>query len=102
MVAQNGILVAEDTAKVGDELKISGSTFDIEATVVGTYNRAALMEHSPVIPGSPYFIMTYDTAKKLTGITEQTGVLALEVSDDNLKLFYQQYLKLLREMGKSK
>ena len=30
------------------------------------------MENSPVVPGSPYFIMTYDTAKKLTGITEQT------------------------------
>ncbi len=29
-----------------------------------------------MFPGSPYFIMTYDTAKKLTGITEQTGILA--------------------------
>ena len=100
MVAQNGILVAEDTAKVGDELKISGSTFDIEATVVGTYNRAALMEHSPVIPGSPYFIMTYDTAKKLTGITEQTGVLALEVSDDNFETVLSAVSEIAERNGK--
>lgn len=69
MVAQNGILVAEDIAKVGDTLKIEGrasdgSTYAVEAVVVGTYNRASLMESSPVIPGSPYFIMAYDTAKK--------------------------------------
>ena len=60
MVEKNGILVAED---------------------IGTYNRSDLMEDSPVVPGSPYFIMTYDTAKKLTGITEQTGILAVKNSD---------------------
>ena len=53
----------------------------MEAVVVGTYNRSDLMENSPVVPGSPYFIMTYDTAKKLTGITEQTGILAVKNSD---------------------
>ena len=100
MVAQNGILVAEDTAKVGDELKISGSTFDIEATVVGTYNRAALMEHSPVIPGSPYFIMTYDTAKKLTGITEQTGILAVKNSDGHLDEVLTAVQEIADENGK--
>ena len=42
------------------------------------------MENSPVVPGSPYFIMTYDTAKKLTGITEQTGILAVKNSDGHL------------------
>ena len=86
MVEKNGILVEEDIAKVGDTLKIAGrafdgSTFDVEAVVVGTYNRSDLMENSPVVPGSPYFIMTYDTAKKLTGITEQTGILAVKNSD---------------------
>ena len=53
----------------------------VEAVVVGTYNRSDLMEDSPVVPGSPYFIMTYDTAKKLTGITEQTGILAVKNSE---------------------
>ena len=85
MVEKNGILVAEDIAQVGDTLKIEGRafdgrTFDVEA-VVGTYNRSDLMEDSPVVPGSPYFIMTYDTAKKLTGITEQTGILAIKNSE---------------------
>ena len=79
-------MVEEDIAKVGDTLKIAGrafdgSTFDVEAVVVGTYNRSDLMEDSPVVPGSPYFIMTYDTAKKLTGITEQTGILAVKNSE---------------------
>lgn len=92
MVAQNGILVAEDIAKVGDTLKIEGrasdgSTYAVEAVVVGTYNRASLMESSPVIPGSPYFIMAYDTAKKMTGIIDQT---------DNIK-----YPKVLRSIHKN-
>ena len=73
-------------SQVGDTLKIEGRafdgrTFDVEAVVVGTYNRSDLMEDSPVVPGSPYFIMTYDTAKKLTGITEQTGILAIKNSE---------------------
>ena len=76
MVEKNGILVAEGTAKVGDTLKIAGrapdgSSFDVEAVVVGVYDRSDLMENCPVIPGSPYFLMAYDTAKKLTGIAEQ-------------------------------
>lgn len=86
MVEKNGILAAEDIAQVGDTLKIEGrasdgSTFDIETVVVGTYDRSDLMERSPVTPGSPYFIMAYDTAKKLTGITEQTGILAVKNTD---------------------
>ena len=97
MVARNGILAEEDTAKVGDTLKIGGrasdgSSFDIEAVVVGTYDRADLMEDSPVVPGSPYFIMTYDTAKKLTGITEQTGILAVKASDG----YFQEVLDAVR------
>lgn len=105
MVAENGILVAEDTAKVGDKLKIigrafDGSTFDVEATVVGTYDRATLMERNPVIPGSPYFIMTYDTAKKLTGIMEQTGVLALEVSDENFETVLSALSEISERNGK--
>ena len=49
MVEKNGILVAEDIAQVGDTLKIEGRafdgrTFDVEAVVVGTYNRSDLME----------------------------------------------------------
>lgn len=105
MVAQNGILVAEDIAKVGDTLKIEGrasdgSTYAVEAVVVGTYNRASLMESSPVIPGSPYFIMAYDTAKKITGIIDQTGVLTLEVSDEHLEDVLSAVQKIADENGK--
>lgn len=87
MSAENGILVSEDIAKTGDLLKITGrspdgNSFNIEAVVVGTYKLNELMENTPVVPGSPYFIMTYDTAQKLTGITAQTGVLSLEVQEE--------------------
>ena len=85
MTERNGILVEENTAHVGDTLQLEGrsfdgSTFNINAVVVGTYNTADLMERSPVVPGSPYFIMTYDMAKNLTGITNQTGILAIKVA----------------------
>jgi len=100
MVEKNGILVAEDIAQVGDTLKIEGrasdgSTFDIEAVVVGTYDRSDLMERSPVAPGSPYFIMAYDTAKKLTGITEQTGILAVKNTDG----YFDKVLAVVQEIA---
>lgn len=72
----------------------------MEAVVVGTYNRASLMESSPVIPGSPYFIMAYDTAKKMTGIIDQTGVLTLEVSDEHLEDVLSAVQKIADENGK--
>ena len=85
MTEKNGMLVEENIAHVGDTLQLEGrsfdgSTFNINAVVVGTYNTADLMERSPVVPGSPYFIMTYDMAKNLTGITNQTGILAIKVA----------------------
>ena len=86
MTEKNGILAAADIAQTGDTLKImgrsqDGSTFEVEAVVTGTYDRAGLMEKSPIVPGSPYFMLTYDTAKKLTGITNQTGTLAIMPAD---------------------
>lgn len=44
--------------------------------------------------------MTYDTAKKLTGITEQTGVLALEVSDDNFETVLSAVSEIAERNGK--
>ena len=88
MVEKNGILVEDDTGNVGDVLTLNGrasdgSTFDVDAVVVGTYNRADLMLENPTVPGSPYFIMTYDTAERLTGVTAQTGVLSIETAKGN-------------------
>ena len=105
MVEKNGILVAEDIAQVGDTLKIEGRafdgrTFDVEAVVVGTYNRSDLMEDSPVVPGSPYFIMAYDTAKKLTGITEQTGILAVKNSEGRFDEVLAAVQKIADKNGK--
>ena len=58
------------------------------------------MENSPVVPGSPYFIMTYDTAKKLTGITEQTGILAVKNSDGHLDEVLTAVQEIADENGK--
>lgn len=105
MVAQNGILVAEDIAQVGDTLQVEGrsfdgSTFHIDAVVVGTYNLTDLMERSPLVPGSPYFIMTYDMAKNLTGITDQTGVLALKVTPDHFDEVLSTVQEIADQSGK--
>lgn len=105
MVEKNGILVAEGTAKVGDTLKIAGrapdgSSFDVEAVVVGVYDRSDLMENCPVIPGSPYFLMAYDIAKKLTGIAEQTGILSLEVSEEHFESVLSEVQQIADENGK--
>lgn len=105
MVERNGILAADEIAQVGDSLKImgraaDGNTFEIEAVVVGTYNRAELMEYSPLVPGSPYFMMSYDTAKKLTGITEQTGTLAIENAEGAFEEVLAEVQEIAEENGK--
>lgn len=58
------------------------------------------LQHSPVVPGSPYFIMTYDTAKKLTGITEQTGILAVKNSEGRFDEVLAAVQKIADKNGK--
>ena len=100
MTEKYGILASEKIANVGDTLQLEGrspdgSTFNVDAVVVGTYNPTDLMERSPVVPGSPYFMMTYDMAKNLTGITEQTGILALTVTPDH----FDEVLNAVQEIA---
>lgn len=100
MTEKYGILTSEKIANVGDTLQLEGrspdgSTFNVDAVVVGTYNPTDLMERSPVVPGSPYFMMTYDMAKNLTGITEQTGILALTVTPDH----FDEVLNAVQEIA---
>ena len=100
MTEKYGILASEKIANVGDTLQLEGrspdgSTFNVDAVVVGTYNPTDLMERSPVVPGSPYFMMTYDMAKNLTGITEQTGILALTVTPGH----FDEVLNVVQEIA---
>ena len=100
MTEKYGILASEKIANVGDTLQLEGrspdgSTFNVDAVVVGTYNQTDLMERSPVVPGSPYFMMTYDMAKNLTGITEQTGILALKVTPGH----FDEVLNVVQEIA---
>ena len=44
--------------------------------------------------------MTYDTAKKLTGITEQTGILAVKNSDGHLDEVLTAVQEIADENGK--
>ena len=104
MVNNNGILVVDGTGKVGDKLKIAGrssdgSEFNVAAVVIGTYDRSSLMETSPTVPGSPYFIMAYDTAKKLTGIKEQTGILSITTSDNKFDKVLDSVQKIADKNG---
>ena len=100
MTEKYGILASEKIANVGDTLQLEGrspdgSTFNVDAVVVGTYNPTDLMERSPVVPGSPYFMMTYDMAKNLTGITEQTGILAITVTPN----YFDEVLSAVQEIA---
>lgn len=104
MTEENGIWVEEGTAKLGDSVELSGrapdgSTFHIDAVVAGIYKKADLMGKEPVVPGSPGFIMTYDTARKLTGITDQTGILTVQVSDENFDAVLSEVERIAEENG---
>ena len=105
MTEKYGILASEKIANVGDTLQLEGrspdgSTFNVDAVVVGTYNPTDLMERSPVVPGSPYFMMTYDMAKNLTGITEQTGILAITVTPDHFDEVLSAVQEIAEQNGK--
>ena len=105
MTEKYGILASEKIANVGDTLQLEGrspdgSTFNVDAVVVGTYNPTDLMERSPVVPGSPYFMMTYDMAKNLTGLTEQTGILALTVTPNHFDEVLSAVQEIAEQNGK--
>lgn len=105
MTEKYGILASEKIANVGDTLQLEGrspdgSTFNVDAVVVGTYNPTDLMERSPIVPGSPYFMMTYDMAKNLTGITEQTGILAITVTPNHFDEVLSAVQEIAEQNGK--
>ena len=105
MTEKYGILASEKIANVGDTLQLEGrspdgSTFNVDAVVVGTYNPTDLMERSPVVPGSPYFMMTYDMAKNLTGITEQTGILAITFTPNHFDEVLSAVQEIAEQNGK--
>ena len=98
-------MVAENIASVGDTLQLEGrspdgSTFNINAVVAGTYDPTDLMERNPVVPGSPYFMMTYDMAKNLTGITDQTGILALKITPNHFDEVLSAVQEIAEQSGK--
>ncbi|WP_419078638.1 recombinase family protein [Phascolarctobacterium faecium] len=90
--------VFKDGGEVTELLWDKGNTVD--AVVVGTYNPTDLMERSPVVPGSPYFMMTYDMAKNLTGITEQTGILAITVTPNHFDEVLSAVQEIAEQNGK--
>lgn len=58
------------------------------------------MERNPVVPGSPYFMMTYDMAKNLTGITDQTGILALKITPNHFDEVLSAVQEIAEQSGK--
>lgn len=104
MTEENGIWVEEGTAGLGDKVELSGrapdgSTFQIDAVVAGIYRSDELMEKAPVVPGSPRFIMTYDMVGNLTGITDQTGILSLQVPEENFDAALSEVERIAEENG---
>lgn len=102
MTKTNGILVEDEYASVGDTLTlqlrgIDGNELSLDVPVVGTYDGSKLMSVYPLVPGNPYFLMTYDTAKNLTGVSAQTGVLSVDVTKEK----YDAVLSRINEIAKS-
>lgn len=100
MTAQNGIIIEKNYATVGDTLTVNlrgadGSMQSVDAPVVGVYENSKLMEYYPLVPGNPYFLMTYDTIKNITGVSSQTGVLSLAVEQEK----YDTVLSKIMDMA---
>lgn len=102
MTKINGIFVEDKYASVGDTLTlqlrgIDGNELSLDVPVVGTYDGAKLMSVYPIVPGNPYFLMTYDSAKNLTGVSAQTGVLSVDVTKEK----YDTVLSQINEIAQS-
>ena len=97
LTKQNGIIISsgEANAKVGSECQISGlgkdgQPFSMDLPVVGVYNNSDLMEKYPLMPGSPSFLITDESVRKLMGVTDQTGYLAISVEPEKLDAVTKQ------------
>lgn len=102
MTKTNGIFVEEKYASIGDTLTlqlrgIDGNELSMDVPVVGTYDGSKLMDVYPLIPGNPDFLMTYDTAKNLTGVSAQTGVLSVDVAEGK----YDTVLSQINEIAEN-
>lgn len=102
MTAQNGVIVVDDVGKLGDILTLElrgtdGNALSVEALIVGEYNKTSLMEAFPMVPGNPNIMITYDSIKKLTGVKNQTGVLAIQVATGS----FDTVLSAIKEIADS-
>lgn len=86
MTAENAVLLSEEYGKAGDSVTLElrgkdGDPYEWQATVAATYDPSKLMENVPIVPGSPTFLLTADSATTLTGVTDLTGVLTIACAD---------------------
>lgn len=82
MSADNGILINDHYGSVGDTFSITvrsvdGEPHTFQATAVGSYDPEVLMAQHPLVPGSPTFLLTADSVRSLTGVTDATGILTV-------------------------
>lgn len=97
--AENAVLMSNTLAQAGDTVTIEvrgkdGEKLSYEATVAATYDPSKLMETHPIVPGSPEFLMTTDSATALTGVTDLTGVLTVACSDGAYESVRAQVLQM--------
>lgn len=95
----NAILLANDYGQAGDTVTIEvrgkdGEPYRYEATVAASYDPTMLMEHYPLVPGSPTFLMTTDTATTLTGVRDYTGLLTIECAEGAYRSVREQVMQL--------
>lgn len=85
MSADNGILINEHYGSVGDTFSVTvrgvdGAPHTFQATAVGSYDPEVLMAQYSLVPGSPTFLLTADSVRTLTGVTDATGILTVAVA----------------------
>lgn len=100
---ENGILVREGVANlsVGDLILLrgtdnQGNEFQKDVPVVGIYNQNVQQEVLPLSSGSD-FMVTDHTVLDLTGISQQCGIVTVDIEDNNKESALKQIEFLCNE-----
>ena len=102
----NGVLIRAGATglNVGDVVELSGTNaqnekFTREVPVIGIFDQGKQQQVLPLSSGSDFYV-TDMTAKNLTGITDQTGILSISTEQENEQQVYEVIKKLSDENDK--
>lgn len=105
LTKENGILVDQKYAEIGDTLSLAlrgknGEEQKVDVKVLGTYYPETLMTHVPMVPGKPSMVLSSDMAQSLTGVKNQNGILSVDVDPSMFEAAQKSLLTLVNEDGR--